>query len=69
MDIHRKQIEQYMPVRVHFGPGSFSQIGTLTHKYGENALLAKEAVDFPDTFVNPIVPSTEEGRKLFLDFM
>jgi alcohol dehydrogenase class IV len=30
-------------------------------------VLVKEAMDFPDTFVNPVVPTAEQARKLYLD--
>lgn len=30
-------------------------------------LLVKEAMDFPDTFVNPVVPTAEQARQLYRD--
>lgn len=35
----------FMPVRVHFGPGAVSQLGTLTRTHGEKALLVTEPWD------------------------
>jgi alcohol dehydrogenase class IV len=32
-------------------------------------VLVKEAMDFPDTFVNPVVPTAEQVRQLFLSSM
>ncbi|MGA2977289.1 MAG: iron-containing alcohol dehydrogenase [Spirochaetia bacterium] len=32
-------------------------------------VLVKEAMDFPDTFVNPVVPTADQARQLFLSSM
>ena len=32
-------------------------------------LLVKEAMDFPDTFANPVVPTAAQARQLYLDSM
>jgi alcohol dehydrogenase class IV len=32
-------------------------------------ILVKEAMDFPDTFVNPVVPTVDQARQLFLASM
>jgi alcohol dehydrogenase class IV len=32
-------------------------------------MLVREAMDFPDTFVNPVVPTAEQARQLFLSSM